>query len=130
MSLIVQDIYLLRTLFLTSNGVWAPSYYRPATWHSGRARCPPNRPTPLALAGESMMLSNSVIKNMQLTNYARSGKITLLVQLTVPIATSSAKVTELLDAISDFVRSAASHVPLTVQLHCAENRHYASSSRG
>jgi len=73
MSLIVQDIYLLRTLFLTSNG-------------------------------ESMMLSNSVIKNMQLTNYARSGKITLLVQLTVPIATSSAKVTELLDAISDFVR--------------------------
>jgi hypothetical protein len=72
LTLVVKDIFMLRTHFLTSNG-------------------------------ESMMLNNSTVKGMALTNYARSGKLTLQVTLMVPAAAPSAKITELCDAISDYV---------------------------
>lgn len=76
-SLVVKDIYLLRTHFLTANG-------------------------------ESMMINNSTVKGMALTNYARSGKLTLQVTLMVPAAAPSAKITELTDAISEYVAEKAS----------------------
>jgi len=70
-SLIVKDVEVLRTHFLTANG-------------------------------EAMVVSNSSVKNMALTNLSRSGKLTLLVQLMVPAATQSSKINELLDAIATF----------------------------
>jgi len=71
-SLIVKDIEVMRTHFLTANG-------------------------------EAMVVSNSSVKNMALTNLSRSGKLTLLVQLMVPVATQSSKINELLEAITSYV---------------------------
>lgn len=72
-SLIVKDVFLLRTHFITANG-------------------------------ESMMINNSAVKGMALTNYSRSGKLTLLVTLMVPAATPSAKIGELTDAITEYIK--------------------------
>ena len=74
-SLIVKDIEVMRTHFLTANG-------------------------------EAMVVSNSSVKNMALTNLSRSGKLTLLVQLMVPVATQSSKINELLEAIWALVHPA------------------------
>lgn len=72
-SLIVKDIFLMRTHFLTCNG-------------------------------ESMMMNNSTLKGMALTNLSRSGKLTLHFELMVPVATPSAKINELMDAIKSYVQ--------------------------
>merc|ERR1712195_261443 len=45
------------------------------------------------------LIENHLLRNMSVTNLSRSGELTLTVQVQVPSATPSQKVTELADAI-------------------------------
>ena len=82
-SLVVKDVFLMRTHFYTSNG-------------------------------ESLVINNSALRRMGITNFHRSGPMTLMVELMVPAATPSAKLTELADAITSFIEKSSDwkHVDL------------------
>ena len=54
---------------------------------------------PHKVHGELLLIENHLLRNMSVTNLSRSGELTLTVQVQVPSATPSQKVTELADAI-------------------------------
>ena len=71
-SLVVKNIGLFRTHFLTSNG-------------------------------ELLYIDNHALINKSITNLTRSGPITLMIRVQVPVATSASKITELVDSIGQYV---------------------------
>ena len=53
--------------------------------------------------GESLVVNNSALRRMGITNFTRSGPMTMMIELMVPAATPSAKMTELADAVTSYV---------------------------
>lgn len=53
--------------------------------------------------GESLVINNSSLRRMGITNFTRSGPMTMLIELMVPAATPSAKLTELADAVTSYI---------------------------
>jgi len=54
-----------------------------------------------------MMINNSALRRMAITNFNRSGPLTLMIEVMVPSATSASKINELLDAINAYVSESA-----------------------
>ncbi|KAL1520951.1 hypothetical protein AB1Y20_022510 [Prymnesium parvum] len=83
-SIIVKNIELNRTYFLTSNG-------------------------------ELLHIENHILRSMSMVNLTRSGPFTLMFQIQVPHVTPTAKITELVDGIKQYVAEKStdwSHVDL------------------
>jgi small-conductance mechanosensitive channel len=58
-----------------------------------------------ACNGDSLMISNSSLRRMGITNLTRSGPMTMLVEVMVPASTLAAKMNELSDAIINYCTS-------------------------
>ena len=57
----------------------------------------------LSSNGELLYIDNHAMINKSITNLTRSGPITLMIQVQVPLATSASKVAELVDGIRQYV---------------------------
>mmetsp|Transcript_16950 Transcript_16950/g.34267 ORF Transcript_16950/g.34267 Transcript_16950/m.34267 type:complete len:195 (-) Transcript_16950:1489-2073(-) len=57
----------------------------------------------LSSNGELLYIDNHAMINKSITNLTRSGPITLMIRVPVPLATSAAKVRELVDGIRQYV---------------------------
>lgn len=70
-----------------------------------------------AASGDLMMVSNSSLRKLAITNFSRSGPLTLMVEIMVPANSLTAKLTELLDAIGAYVKESEEWSAADIQFY-------------